>query len=220
MLIYGIKRKQTSYKNKILKEKSHFFKLHIKYNNLLLTCSTNNRQSNHMESKITIIEIKAKCTNQEAIREILKSEKADYKGTDHQIDTYFNVEHGRLKLREGTIENNLIHYQRENKTGPKQSNVSLYKSEPDSTLKNVLTSALGILTVVDKQREIHFIDNIKFHVDMVKNLGTFVEIEAIDRDGSIGKDILLEQCKHYLELFNIPQDDLISNSYSDLMLSL
>ena len=170
--------------------------------------------------KIIIIEIKAKCTNQQVVREILKSKKADYKGTDHQVDTYFNVEHGRLKLREGTIENNLIHYQRENKKGPKESNVSLYKSEPDSNLKNVLNSALGILTIVDKKREIYFIDNIKFHVDTVKNLGTFVEIEAIDRDGTIGKEPLLEQCEHYLELFKIPQDDLISNSYSDLMLEL
>lgn len=170
--------------------------------------------------KIIIIEIKAKCTNQQVVREILKSKKADYKGTDHQVDTYFNVEHGRLKLREGTIENNLIHYQRENKKGPKESNVSLYKSEPDSNLKNVLNSALGILTIVDKKREIYFIDNIKFHVDTVKNLGTFVEIEAIDRDGTIGKETLLEQCEHYLELFKIPQDDLISNSYSDLMLEL
>lgn len=169
---------------------------------------------------ITIIEIKAKCNNQETIRDILISNNADYKGTDHQVDTYFNVPLGRLKLREGTIENNLIHYHRENKKGPKQSNVSLYKSEPDSNLKNVLTTALGILTVVDKKREIYFIDNIKFHVDTVESLGTFVEIEAIDRDGTIGKEILLKQCNFYLELFDIPQQDMISNSYSDLMLSL
>ena len=42
------------------------------------------------------------------IRQILINKKADYKGLDHQIDTYFNVNIGRLKLREGSIENNLI----------------------------------------------------------------------------------------------------------------
>lgn len=61
------------------------------------------------------IEIKAKSNNQDAIREILKSKNADVKGIDHQIDTYFNVNFGRLKLREGNIENHLIHYQREDK---------------------------------------------------------------------------------------------------------
>ena len=74
------------------------------------------------------IEIKAKSNNQDAIREILKSKNADFKGIDHQIDTYFKVSNGRLKLREGKIENHLIHYQRENKEGPKQSDVTLFNS--------------------------------------------------------------------------------------------
>ena len=164
------------------------------------------------------IEIKAKSNNQDKIREILKSKNADFKGMDHQIDTYFKVNYGRLKLREGNIENNLIHYNRENKDGPKQSDVILFKSAPDSTLKELLTKALGILVVIDKQREIYFVDNIKFHVDTVKELGTFVEIEAIDENESIGKEKLLEQCQFYLDLFQIQKEDLISVSYSDLLL--
>ncbi len=39
--------------------------------------------------KSVIIEIKAKSNNQDEIREILKSKNADFKGIDHQIDTYF-----------------------------------------------------------------------------------------------------------------------------------
>ena len=164
------------------------------------------------------IEIKAKSNNQDAIREILKSKNANFKGVDHQIDTYFKVNNGRLKLREGKIENHLIHYQRENKEGPKQSDVTLFKSDPNSLLKEILTKALGILVVVDKKREIYFIDNIKFHIDVVGDLGTFIEIEAIDNDGTIGKDKLLEQCQFFLDLFKISQEDLISVSYSDLLL--
>ena len=165
------------------------------------------------------IEIKAKSNNQEVIRDILKSKNADFRGIDHQIDTYFKINLGRLKLREGDIENNLIHYNRENKEGPKQSDIILYKSVPDSKLKSLLTKALGILVVIDKQREIYFIDNVKFHIDKVKNLGTFIEIEAIDKNKSIGKNKLLEQCQFYLDLFKIPKNDLVSVSYSDLMLN-
>ena len=164
------------------------------------------------------IEIKAKSNNQDEIREILKSKNAEFKGVDHQIDTYFKVNLGRLKLREGTIENFLIHYQRENKEGPKQSDIILFKSDPKSSLKEILTKALGVLVVIDKKREIYFIDNVKFHIDIVEDLGTFVEIEAIDDDGSIGKDKLLEQCQSFLDLFKISQEDMISVSYSDLLL--
>lgn len=34
--------------------------------------------------------------------------------------------------------------------------------------------------MVDKRRKIYFIDNVKFHFDVVENLGTFIEVEAID----------------------------------------
>ncbi len=164
------------------------------------------------------IEIKAKSNSHDEIREILKSKNADFKGIDHQVDTYFNTTSGRLKLREGNIENHLIHYERENTEGPKQSNITLFKSDPQSSLKEILTKALGILVVVDKQREIYFIDNVKFHIDVVEDLGTFVEIEAIDEHGSMGKDKLLEQCNYFLDLLHIDQDEMIAVSYSDLLL--
>ncbi len=166
------------------------------------------------------IEIKAKANNQDVIREILKSRKAKFKGIDHQIDTYFNVKNGRLKLREGHIENYLIHYERENKKGPKQSDVVLYKYQPGSSLKELLIKALGILIIVDKKREIYFINNVKFHIDTVDNLGTFIEIEAIDSDEGIGEKKLKEQCDYFLDLFEISKSDLISCSYSDLLLDI
>jgi len=164
------------------------------------------------------IEIKAKSSNQDTIRNILLAKGADAKGTDHQIDTYFKVPIGRLKLREGNIENNLIHYTREDKEGPKQSNIILHKFDPKTELKQILTKSLGILTVVDKQREIYFIDNVKFHLDTVQELGTFVEIEARSQNTSLTKQELLEQCNYYLDLFKIPKEDLVSRSYSDLLL--
>ena len=158
---------------------------------------------------ILIVEIKARSKDQDKIREILNDNKADFKGIDHQIDTYFNVNHGRLKLREGKIENNLIHYHRDNQLTPKDSKVLLYKSNPESTLKDVLISSCGIKVVIDKQREIYFIDNVKFHIDTVNELGNFVEIEAIDETGEIGKEKLLAQCNTYMNLLGITQNDLL-----------
>jgi adenylate cyclase, class 2 len=161
------------------------------------------------------VEIKAKSADNARIKAILEQKNARFEGIDHQIDTYFKVPNGRLKLREGNIENALIFYNRPNQAGPKQSDILLYQSKPQSSLKAILTQANGILKVVDKHRHIYFIDNVKFHLDDVNGLGSFVEIEAIDSDGSIGYDTLLEQCQYYIQLFGIQDSDLLTGSYSD-----
>lgn len=166
-----------------------------------------------------IIEIKARCNDTDKIRDILKNKNAKYVGKDHQIDTYFKVSRGRLKLREGKIENYLIYYDREDIKGPKKSSVILFKTDPDSPLKQLLTKALGVLVVVEKQREIYFIKNVKFHIDDVKNLGSFVEIEAIGEGKKSDRKKLDDQCRHYLELLKIPDEDLVLNSYSDMLLA-
>lgn len=165
-----------------------------------------------------IVEIKARCDNHDRIRSFLTSRRAVFKGTDHQVDTYFTVNNGRLKLREGAIENFLICYDRANTPGPKRSDVILFKSDPGSSVKAILTRALGVLVVVEKARDIYFIDNVKFHVDVVGGLGTFVEIEAIDSDGSIDETSLRDQCRSYLTELDIADRDLVSGSYSDLLL--
>ena len=167
--------------------------------------------------KRTNIEIKARCNNHEVIRKILISGNAEFKGIDHQVDSYFEVNSGRLKLREGNIENALIQYNREDKDGPKESDVLLYKTTKNSLLKELLTKALGKLITIDKEREIYFIGNVKFHLDKVKDLGDFIEIEAIGKDDQ-DKSALLQQCKFYLNLFGISKEDLIPISYSDMLL--
>jgi len=163
------------------------------------------------------VEIKARCSNPQEIISTLESTGAEYKGLDHQVDTYFKVPNGRLKLREGDIENTLIFYERDNQEGPKDSKVILYQNTLGSSLKDILMSACGELIVVDKQRHIYFIDNVKFHVDLVKDLGDFCEIEAIGKTGEIGKGGLLRQCQDYMAILGIQDRDLISCSYSDLL---
>jgi predicted adenylyl cyclase CyaB len=163
------------------------------------------------------VEIKAKCNNPEKIRDILNAKGAEYKGIDNQTDTYFHCENGRLKLRQGNIENSLIFYNRENKAGPKTSDIAYSKVSLDTQIKNVLTKAYGVFIEVKKSREIYFIENVKFHIDTLADLGNFVEIEAIDDKGIFTKEELEKQCKFYLDLFSIEVKDLITHSYSDML---
>lgn len=166
------------------------------------------------------IEIKARCANASSIRNYLQLQQARFIGVDDQTDIYFNTTNGRLKMRQGPIENALIYYNRENKAGPKLSEVKLLPLEKNAELlKEVLMKANGIKVIVKKKREIWFIDNVKFHIDEVEGLGSFVEIEAIDKDGSLGLDKIKEQCYFYLQQFQIGEDDLLTHSYSDLLIN-
>ncbi|ARA92934.1 adenylate cyclase [Rhodothermaceae bacterium RA] len=165
------------------------------------------------------VEIKARCADHEPIRQYLRAHEARFVGEDHQVDTYFRVPNGRLKLREGTIERALIHYDRADEHGPKRSDVHLYHPGAGDApaLKATLVHALGVRMVVDKRRAIYFIDNVKFHLDRVEGLGTFVEIEAIDREGHRTPEELRAQCEHYLDAFGIAPEDLVAASYCDMM---
>jgi len=166
------------------------------------------------------VEIKARCTNPDSIREYLLSQDAEVKGTDHQTDTYFNVPNGRLKLREGNIENNLIYYERPDQAGPKQSAFRLVHVPDAAGLKKALASANGIKIVVEKIREIYYIGNVKFHIDKVPGLGSFVEIEAGNITApALDATKLQAQCDYYLAAFGIRDTDLVDVSYSDLLMA-
>ena len=163
------------------------------------------------------VEIKARCADPEAVRDALRQHGAERRGLDHQIDTYFACASGRLKLRRGNIETALIHYQRADQAGPKESHVCLYHPHDADALEALLRAALEVRVVVDKQREIWFAGNVKMHVDEVEGLGSFVEIEAIDDDGSHTRESLLAQCQTWMEHFGVSDEDLLTSSYSDMV---
>jgi predicted adenylyl cyclase CyaB len=165
----------------------------------------------------TNIEIKARTTRRRQIRQYLLDNGADFKGLDHQTDTYFNVLNGRLKLRQGNIENSLIFYHRDNQPGPKQSDFELLPVNNGERLKSILANSIGVRITVSKQREIYYIGNVKFHLDVLDNLGEFVEIEATNIGTNLGIDELRTQCNFYIREFEISEVDLVPVSYSDLL---
>lgn len=165
-------------------------------------------------------EFKARANNLNELEKKLLVLNPRFVGKDHQTDTYFNVSHGRLKLREGNIENALIYYERPDTIGAKQSNVMLYPHKPASSLKDILTQTLGVKAVVKKSRKIYFLENVKFHFDAVEGLGTFIEVEAIDETGKKGISLLQDQCRYYAELFSIKPEDYVSESYSDMIMKI
>lgn len=169
-------------------------------------------------SKILNAEIKAKANNIDLLHQKLIKLGAEFKGIDNQVDTYFNVENGRLKLRSGNIENSLIFYRRIDKAEVRESEIFLEKLPPENNMKNLLSASNGVLVEVVKARRIYFINNVKFHLDTVEGLGEFVEIEAIDESGKQDVSLLQQQCSSYVELLGLEREDFLSHSYSDLIM--
>ncbi len=167
--------------------------------------------------KVKNVEFKARVNSTDDLERRLKELNPTFKGEDHQIDTYFKVKDGRLKLREGTIENALIHYHRPNTATAKQSDVILYKHYPDKALKAILTLHLGIKSIVEKRRRIYFVDNVKLHFDQVVGLGCFAEVEAIDTAGKHSTKTLQRQCDHYFDFFGFDRKDLVGDSYGEMI---
>ena len=144
---------------------------------------------------------------------------AEARGTDTQTDTYFRVPRGRLKLREGTIENALIAYERPDEPSARACDVRLTELTPDAAraLRELLEAALSVRVRVRKRREIYFADNVKLHLDQVDGLGTFVEIEAQSRGGVPEPARLLAQAREWRARLGIEDADLEPRSYSDLL---
>ena len=167
------------------------------------------------------LEIKARTSEKQQIeiRKILKEKNAKFIGTDNQKDIYFKNGSGKLKLRKGNLENYLIYYERENEKEIKKSKVILFNNQGRiDELEKRTKKTYEILIQVNKIREIYFIGNVKFHIDKIKNLGNFVEIEASSRENLISEEKLREQCNYYKNLLKIPDNDLIKYSYSDMLL--
>lgn len=195
------------------------------------------------------IENKARCHDHAFIRQRLSELNAEFRGIDRQADTYYKVRNGRLKLRQGNIENALIYYQRENAAGPKNSQLLLYKTGDSAVLRAILGKTLEELVVVEKEREIYFIGKVnpharvstatseqpknenngsrtynqvifrvKVHLDKVKELGTFAEIEVLDREENLDIVEMEKACRDYMDIFQIRKEDLVDCSYSDMLL--
>jgi adenylate cyclase class 2 len=164
--------------------------------------------------KHTNYEFKARLKDDRHVRAALKGLRARYVGTDHQVDTYFKVRRGRLKVREGRIENALIFYERADAPRARRARIEMTLLPRRNSLCAILRRTLPVLAVVEKRREIYFVGNVKIHLDNVRRLGRFVEVEALARSGTA--DRARKQALRFQKLFQIAPADIVGQSYSDL----
>jgi len=163
------------------------------------------------------LELKARCPDPEAVRARVERLGARYVGVLAQRDTFFATGGpGRLKLREvddGPAE--LIAYRRADIAAAKSSDYDIYPVADPERLRAVLTAALGDAGVVEKRRRLYLLDHTRIHLDQVRGLGDFVELETV-LDGEVEAAAHAELARIAAGL-GIECDALVAVAYVDLL---
>jgi len=134
-----------------------------------------------------------------------------------QDDTFFRCEPGRLKLRAFSKEDGeLIFYRRANQHGPKESfYVRSPTAKPDS-LREALTLAYGEVGRVLKHRTLFIVGRTRVHLDDVRGLGHFLELEVVLEDGESVEEGVRE-AHSLMSQLGIQPSQLLDTAYVDLL---
>ena len=164
------------------------------------------------------VEIKARCDDLEQVYAILVAHDIKRKCRMRQVDTYFSVKDGRLKLREidgSRVE--LIGYRRPDVAGARTSTFAIAKVADPSAVRSVLATVLGVRVVVAKTRDLYLWDNTRVHLDAVDGLGTFVELETTVYGDEV--DTAERECQQVFVDLELDERRVVGPSYADLILS-
>lgn len=163
------------------------------------------------------VELKAHDPDPARSLEVALALGAKDEGWLQQLDTYFKVLNGRLKLREQDDAAELIYYQRSDEAIERQSNYRIVPIDDADGLKESLRAALGVLVAVEKSRHLLIWRNVRIHLDDVPGLGSFIELEAVAEPES---DLSGEyrNVARLRDALGIRDDQILAVGYSDELL--
>lgn len=133
------------------------------------------------------VEWKAEVRDPSIVRALLRRMGALNASTHAHTDTYFRVIDGTLLKRE--IEGQppeYIHYLRPVEVRPRHTRFTLYSQEQATERFGV--RPMPIWVVVEKRREVWLLDTVRAHIDDVRGLGKFIELEALVTPGQSVRD--------------------------------
>ncbi len=163
-----------------------------------------------------LVELKARYEDLGKARALMAG--SELVGTFRQVDAYFALGERRLKIRsvDGVREGQLVYYERPDAGGVRESRVVLVPLPDAATVREVLARVFPVQAEVRKTREVHRYRGVQVHLDIVAGLGRFIEFEKVLGDPSEAEACRrdLEALRRYLQ---IPDEDLMASSYSDLV---
>ncbi len=136
-----------------------------------------------------------------------------------QDDTFFACPNGRLKLRDQFAAGaELIFYQRADGSGPKESSYVRTPVPDPEAMRTLLQKAYGQSGRVRKRRLLYLVGRTRIHLDAVADLGEFLELEVVLREGESAADGALE-ARRIMTALGIGPQQLIQGAYVDHLAS-
>lgn len=161
------------------------------------------------------LELKVKVDSHIKIIELLKSVNAQSKGALNQKDIYYKCNKGLLKLRVQNGSYQLIKYIRDENASDRFSNYELLELSGNDAEK-YLSDILDVEAIVEKKRDLYIYKNTRIHLDSVKILGEFLELETVVVSDDQNVQAEFDEVVKILALNLDPQ---IRCSYRDLILN-
>jgi adenylate cyclase class 2 len=163
------------------------------------------------------LEVKAVAASLPRLRATLRTLCARHEPTPlDQVDRYFEVPHGRLKLRQrkGRRTAELLFYVRPDARRARASEYQKLAVADAPGMLRLLGSMFPAGPCVRKRRELWWYGEARVHLDRVARLGAFVEIEVPFTRNATEARRIMTLLKTRL---GITPGDVVAGSYADLM---
>lgn len=158
------------------------------------------------------LEIKVEIRDFSSIKNALGHINAAYWGIIPQKDIYYGCPGGLLKLRLMKEKNELIYYNRDEVSTERRSDyhILIVPDEAEEFFKLLYK----VEVTVEKERHLYLYGNTRIHLDIVKNLGNFLELESVITDS---KENAQKEFDFLYETLGLSNYSSIRKSYSDLL---
>ena len=159
------------------------------------------------------LELKIKVDSHKKYISVLKRIGAENKGILKQKDIYYKVKKGLLKLRVENETFTLIKYLRDEK-GKRWSNYELMTLKAKNPEK-YLNEIFDVEVVVVKKRKYWLYKNTRVHLDTVKSLGKYLELETLFTGDRLDAT---KQFNGIVKILNLDLRKQIHKSYKNLLM--
>ena len=160
------------------------------------------------------LELKVKLKSFSGVKKLLKEINAELVKTLTQKDVYYKNHGELLKLRIENDEQSIIKYLRDEKGSDRFSNYEVLHFT-DGNAEKFFSKIFKIEAVVQKKRQLFMYDNTRVHLDSVKGLGNFLELETLVLNG---KSDAKQRYNEISKLLKLDQYKSIRKSYRSLMI--
>lgn len=159
------------------------------------------------------LEIKVKLTSFNKVKDILRQIGAVETSQLEQKDVYYKHKPALLKLRCENGRTQLIQYKREETKTDRFSDYTYIELPRDA--EKFLSGVLQVEAVVEKSRELYLYKNTRIHLDKVKGLGSFLELETLVLNG---KADARKRFNELVAMLGLDVKNQLLCSYRDLLI--